>query len=343
MSIAPERRFSTAHPCPICGGYDRLPRGNGARCYGFLSEDGLWAHCTREEYAGRLEQNTESRTYAHKLMGDCRCGVRHDPSPADANGYAQPRKRKIVKTYDYPSAEGNVVFQVVRFDPKDFRQRRPDGRGGYIWNLDGVGRVLYRLPELLATDPLETVFIPEGEKDVDLLADLGLVATTNPGGAGNWRDEYTAALKRRHAAILQDNDEEGRKHAEKAARALNGEAASVKVVALPGLPDKGDVSDWLNAGNSADELLRIVDETPQWEPPSSTADTPDQFDDVGTLLSDVVEESVEWLWEGRIPLGKLTVIDGDPGTGKSALTTDLAARVSTGRQMPTPKEVKSDD
>jgi predicted ATP-dependent serine protease len=73
--------------------------------------------------------------------------------------------------------------------------------------------------------------------------------------------------------------------------------------------------------------------------PVSTDDTPDQVDEVGTLLSEVDEESVEWLWEGRIPLGKLTVIDGDPGTGKSALTTDLAARVSTGREMPTPKEV----
>lgn len=343
MSIAPERRSSPTRPCPICGGHDRLPRGNGERCYGFLSEDGRWAHCTRDEHAGGLEQNQESGTYAHKLVGDCRCGVRHDPSPADANGHALQRKRKIVETYDYRSAEGNVVYQGVRYDPKDFAQRRPDGRGGYIWNLDGVERVLYRLPELLAANGDETVYVPEGEKDVDPLAKQGLVATTNPQGAGKWRDEYTAALKGRHVAILQDNDEEGRKHAEKVARLLYGEAASLKVVVLPDLPEGGDVSDWLNAGNSVDDLLRIVDETPQWEPPSSTADTPDQFDDVGTLLSDVVEESVEWLWEGRIPLGKLTVIDGDPGTGKSALTADLAARVSTGRQMPTPKEVKSDD
>jgi len=248
------------------------------------------------------------------------------------------RRRKIVKIYDYLSAEGNVVFQGVRFDPKDFRLRRPDGRGGYIWNLDGVERVLYRLTELLAAKRNETVYLPEGEKDVDLLAKLGLVATTNPGGAGNWREEYTTALKGRHVAILQDNDEAGRKHAEKVARSVYGEAASVKVVVLPGLPEGGDVSDWLNAGNSVDDLLRIVNETPEWEPSSSAAETPDQFDDVGTLLSDVVEESVEWLWEGRIPLGKLTVIDGDPGTGKSALTTDLAARVTTGRQMPTTKE-----
>jgi len=247
-------------------------------------------------------------------------------------------KRKIVKTYDYRSAEGKIEFQGVRYDPKDFRQRRPDDKGGYIWNLDGVGRVLYRLPELLAADPLETVFVAEGEKDVDRLADMGLVATTNPEGAKKWREEYTATLKGRRVAILPDNDEEGRKHAEKVARALYGEAASLKVAMLPGLPEEADVSDWLDTGNTLEELLRIVDETPQWEPTSSTADTPDQFDDVGTLLSDVVEESVEWLWEGRIPLGKLTVIDGDPGTGKSALTTDLAARVSTGREMPIPKE-----
>jgi putative DNA primase/helicase len=285
-----------------------------------------------------LEQNLDSHTYAHKLMGDCRCGVRHDPGPADANGHVSRRKSKIVETYDYRSAEGNVVFQAVRFDPKGFAQRRPNGRGGYIWNLDGVGRVLYRLPKLLAANGDETVYLPEGEKDVDRLADLGLVATTNPQGAEKWRDEYTASLKGWHVAILPDNDDPGRRHAEKVARALHGEAASVKVVMLPGLPEEGDVSDWFDAGNSVDDLLRIVNETPEWESPSSSADTPDEFDDVGTLLSDVVEESVEWLWEGRIPLGKLTVIDGDPGTGKSTLTIDLAARVSTGRDMPTPKK-----
>ena len=163
-------------------------------------------------------------------------------------------------------------------------------------------------------------------------------ATTNSEGAGKWRNEYTAALKGRHVAILPDNDDPGRKHAEKVARALYGEAASVKVVVLPGLPEEGDVSDWINTGNSVEDLLRIVDGTPEWEPTSSAADTPEGFGDVGVLLSDVVEESVEWLWQGRIPLGKLTVIEGDPGTGKSALTTDLAARVSTGREMPITKE-----
>ena len=337
MSIAAEHRFSPSRPCPVCGGHDRLPRANSERCYGFLSEDGLWAHCTRQEYAGGLEQNPVSGTYAHKLFGDCRCGVGHDPGRADARDHPPQRKWKIAEAYDYRDAEGNLLFQVVRFDPKDFRQRRPDGRGEYTWSLDGIERVLYRLPELLAAYPSETVFVPEGEKDTIRLTDLGLAATTNPEGAGKWRDEYTATLKGRHVTILPDNDEEGNKHAEKVARSLYDVAASVKVVALPGLPEKGDVSDWLDAGNTVQQLLGIVDETPEWDPHSPAADTPVEIE-VGTLLSEVVEESVEWLWEGRIPLGKLTVIDGDPGTGKSALTIDLAARVSTGRDMPTPKE-----
>jgi putative DNA primase/helicase len=338
MSIAPERRFSPTRPCPICGGHDRMPRGNGERCYGFLSEDGRWAHCTRVEYAGGLEYNSNSSTYPHKVTGDCRCGVQHGHEQREIGRNASCRIGTIVRTHPYRDARRKLLYEVVRFDPKGFAQRRPDGTGGYTWSLDGVERVPYRLPELLAANRDETVHLPEGEKDVDLLARLGLVATTNPGGAGKWRDEFIAALKGRHVAILPDNDEAGREHAETVARSLYGEAASLKVVVLPGLPEGGDVSDWLNAGNSVDYLLRIVDETPQWEPPSSTDRTPDEFNEVGILLSDVVEESVEWLWEGRIPLGKLTVIDGDPGTGKSTLTIDLAARVSTGRDMPTPKE-----
>jgi putative DNA primase/helicase len=341
MSMAPERRFSHSRPCPVCGGHPSMQRGNGERSYGFFSEDGRWAHCTREEYAGGLEYNSNSSTYPHKMTGDCRCGVQHGQEPPEIGRNGSGRGGKIVETYRYREARGKLVYEVVRFDLKGFAQCRPDGTGGYVRGLDGVGRVLYRLPELLAANRDQTVYLPEGEKDVDLLAKLGLLATTNPEGAGKWRDEYTPALKGWDVAILQDNDEEGCKHAEKVAGALYGKAASVKVVVLPGLPEKGDVSDWLNSGRSVDELLRIVDETPQWEPPSSSADTPDEFGDVGTLLSDVVEESVEWLWEGRIPLGKLTVIDGDPSTGKSTLTIDLAARVSTGRDMLTPKEASA--
>ena len=99
---------------------------------------------------------------------------------------------RITKTYDYTDVEGDLLFQVVRFDPKDFRQRRPDGKGGWIWNLKGVQRVLYRLPEISkAVRAGRTIYIVEGEKDVESLEKLGFAATCNPMGAGKWIDEYS--------------------------------------------------------------------------------------------------------------------------------------------------------
>ena len=93
------------------------------------------------------------------------------------------------------------------------------------------------------------------------LADLGLTATTNVGGAGKWRTEYSDSLRGKDVVILPDNDEPGRKHASQIARSLSGKARSVKVVELPDLPKKGDVSDWLDGGGSQERLLNIVHET----------------------------------------------------------------------------------
>jgi len=127
--------------------------------------------------------------------------------------------------------------------------------------------VPYRLPELLqAVKQGETIFIPEGEKDVDNLARLGLAATTSPMGAGKWRDYYSEHLRGANVVILPDNDEPGRKHAQHVAQSLHGKAASVKVLELPGLPAKGDVSDWLATGGTKEELLRLAAEAPEWEP-----------------------------------------------------------------------------
>jgi putative DNA primase/helicase len=90
-------------------------------------------------------------------------------------------ERKIVAVYPYVDESGKVLFEVVRYEPKAFAQRQPDGNGGWVWNLNGVRRVLYKLPDVLrAVQSGETIFIVEGEKDADALCGLGLVATTNP-------------------------------------------------------------------------------------------------------------------------------------------------------------------
>ncbi|MFA5877543.1 MAG: hypothetical protein WC880_04245 [Candidatus Paceibacterota bacterium] len=167
-------------------------------------------------------------------------------------------KRKIT-AYDYVDEQGSLLYQVVRYRPKDFRQRRPDGNGDWTWNLKDTRRVLYRLPQVLtAVKHGKTIFVVEGEKDSDALRDLGFVTTCNAGGAGKWLDGYSKALNGAHVVILPDNDEPGRKHAEAARTALEGGAASVKVLQLPGLPEKGDVSDWIAAGGTAEKLDALM-------------------------------------------------------------------------------------
>ncbi|MBC7075994.1 MAG: hypothetical protein H5T98_07990 [Syntrophomonadaceae bacterium] len=186
--------------------------------------------------------------------------------------YPEPKQRpanpkRVIATYDYQDANGKLLFQVCRTADKRFFQRRPDGKGGWVNGLGDVKPVLYRLPEVLqAVQRGKTVFIPEGEKDCDNLARLGLVATTSPMGAGKWRDYYSDYLKGANVVILPDNDDPGKKHAQQVAQALYGKAASIKVLELPDLPEKGDVSDWLAAGGTKEELLRLVAEAPEWKP-----------------------------------------------------------------------------
>jgi 5S rRNA maturation endonuclease (ribonuclease M5)/DNA-binding transcriptional ArsR family regulator len=179
-------------------------------------------------------------------------------------------ERKIVAVYPYVDESGKVLFEVVRYEPKGFAQRRPDGQG-YIYNINGVRRVLYRLPDVLkAVQSGETVFIVEGEKDADALGGLGLVATTNPQGAGKWRDDYSETLKGAHVVIIPDRDEPGRKHADQVARSLWGKASSIKVVELSGDSVK-DVSDWLKAGGTKEQLLGLVLQAQEWRPAPAMA------------------------------------------------------------------------
>jgi hypothetical protein len=170
---------------------------------------------------------------------------------------------RIVETHDYTNEEGALLYQAVRMEPKSFRQRQPDGKGGWIWKMKDVDRVLYRLPEVIQTDQ---VCVVEGEKDADNLSSLGMVATTNVGGAEKWRFEYSKTLEGKNIVILPDNDEPGRKHAAKVARMIHGIAKSVKVIELPGLPEKGDVSDWIEAGGTAEVLQKMIDQGDVWMP-----------------------------------------------------------------------------
>jgi energy-coupling factor transporter ATP-binding protein EcfA2 len=187
----------------------------------------------------------------------------------------------VTHVYDYLAADGTLAFQVVRKPGKEFLQRRPKGTGGWVWNLDGVERPLYHQPELIA-EPRRWVHIPEGEKDADRLRKLGMLATTAAGGASApWLDSYTETL-RGHAGvvILPDNDKPGRDYAERKAAALYSGGIRVKVVHLPGLPPGGDVSDWLDAGHTKDELIRLAKAAPDWTPNAEPTEATATNDDV---------------------------------------------------------------
>ena len=235
--------------------------------------------------------------------------------------------------YDYRDKDGKLLYQVVRFPGKDFKQRRPDGKGGWIWNLKGVKPTLYRLPETqAAVQKGEPVFIPEGERDVDNLTRLGMAATTNSGGASKWQDSFSDHLSGADVVILPDNDDPGREHAAKVARSLQGKAKGIKIVSLPGLPDKGDVSDWLANGGAKEELLRLVAEAPEWK--AQEQERQEFYRPITVRLSDIEPEEVSWLWEPYIPIGKLTILEGDPGIGKTFAALAMTAAVSTGAGLP---------
>jgi putative DNA primase/helicase len=188
--------------------------------------------------------------------------------------HARGRIREAI--YLYRDAYGSVRYAVFRYrEPngkKSFTQHPSDGRGGWKYGsgcMDGVEPLPYRLPELLASPASDLVFVVEGEKDADRLAGLGLVATTNHQGAQSTERTWPRFLEYfagRHCVIIPDNDSGGKKHARRVAELLRPIAGSVKLLELPGLPAKGDVSDWLDAGSGPAELVALAEAAPLWKP-----------------------------------------------------------------------------
>ena len=218
-----------------------------------------------------------------------RATVRSAISWLEEQGYEQPSKPekpkqrpRMTATYDYVDENGELRYQVVRMEPKTFRQRRPDGNG-WSWSVKGVEPLPYRLPDMLAK-PTATVLIAEGEKDADRLADLGFVATCNSGGAGKWHPALSPWFKGRRVVILPDNDEAGRNHADVVGAALSELVESVRVVYLPGLPEKGDPCDWIEAGGTKEALVALCKSAEPWEP--AVPDEPEPAPAVETEAAD---------------------------------------------------------
>jgi hypothetical protein len=251
---------------------------------------------------------------------------------ASAQRGAPAHEQKIVATYDYVDENADTVFQVVRFGPrKDFRQRRPDpsGRDGWNWSVKGVRQVPYRLPELIEAIALErVVFIAEGEKDVNALWKRDIPATCNAGGAGKWPAEFAPFFAGADVVILPDNDEAGRNHRDIVGASLKGVAKSVRVLELPGLPAKGDVSDWFqDCGGSGAALHELVGVMARpWTPGAPAS----RFGAVRWADIDMVKARNDWLVEDMLFCGDQALMYGASMSGKSFLAVDMGLAVSRG-------------
>jgi len=244
---------------------------------------------------------------------------------------------KIIATYAYRDEHGKVLFEVVRFDPKNFKQRRPDSQGGWTWNLNGTRRVPYHLPEVLEA---VLVLVCEGERDCETAQRLSFVATCNPGGAGKWQPEYATFLKGKQIAIIPDADKPGKKHARDVARAVIGVAESVKIVELP---SGKDLSEWAApfGTGTAKELQALISASPEitakdiarWQtaPPSELA-SGFRFATLGELMREP-DALVSWLVEGVLPTDGLSLLAAKPKVGKSTLARCLALAVARGEEF----------
>jgi putative DNA primase/helicase len=243
-------------------------------------------------------------------------------------------KQEPEAIYQYQDAFGKLLFEKLRYPGKRFLQRKPAANGrGWEYALGDIKKPLYRLPEVLVAN---FVIICEGEKDADTVRALNLnnrgkswfvAATTNFDGAEKWRDEYSVFLAGKWVIILPDNDERGRAHAEQVARSVYPYTEHLKIVALPGLPEKGDVTDWMNTGHSVEELIEQIRLATQWRP--HDAGEPKILRPIGEF-SNRAEEEIDWLVDGILERGANGVIVAEPKVGKSWLAADLAICLALG-------------
>jgi 5S rRNA maturation endonuclease (ribonuclease M5) len=242
----------------------------------------------------------------------------------DCNG-----RRSIVATYDYTDERDELLFQVVRYEPKGFAQRRPDGAGGWTWKLGDARRVLYRLPGVIAAvEHGETVHLVEGERDVQALEAIGLVASCNPAGAGKWRPEYAQSLRGGRVVVIADRDDVGRRHAQRVHSDLQGIAASVDLRE----PARGkDVAELIELGGSIPDDLRELAAGGGTEVGQRSGDRySGRIIDVPALLAEP-DVPIPWRCEGFAADGLLTVLAGRGGEGKSWFGLALSRGVALGQ------------
>ena len=256
----------------------------------------------------------------------------------EPNKHGARQLGKLIATYDYTDPNGKLLFQKLRYEPKDFVQRSPDGNGRWNYSLAGITKPLYHLPDVITS---QVVLIAEGEKDADNLRALpwaslangkpmpSVAATCNFDGAGpgKWKDEYAPFFAGRMVVVFPDNDDTGKLHAKEVIKSVSRYAHTVKIVNLPDLKEHGDVSDYL-ANHTVLDLMTIISKTPYW---SEEKEPVKQISPFFVPPSEIMkgQPDVEWIVPGVIHKGGKGLIVAAPKAGKSLLAVDLAVALAS--------------
>ncbi len=251
--------------------------------------------------------------------------------------------KRIERTYDYRDENGTLLYQVVRLKQKGFRQRKPNGKGGWEYSVTNVRKVPYRLPELLDRHD-ETVFVVEGEKDVDALFDRGMLATCNAGGSGKWTLELSPHLQGRSVILIPDNDAAGRNHVRDVADKLSCYADSIQVfdpsIDNPALAEKSDISDWLANGGDAEQILARSIPFTEWD--KRLGSDVDELSD-HTIDAPVASPFVfgdpanipprEFIYSKHYIRSFVSATGGVGGSGKSTIIIAEALSIASGKEL----------
>ncbi len=342
--------FKGENRCPVCGGRDEDPRGQGERCYGFLSSDGRYAHCTREDHAAGLPQENGG-TFAHRLEGPCKCGKTHGSNAtADAGRYSPPSRMMKVKPtvtrYEVRDLEGRLIGiheRTNRADgSKSFRWLHPDERPSKGGEIRPASLPLFGSETLSAAPGDATPILCEGAGKADALRSLGFVALGTCTGASSTPclDALRPLARFPVVSLWPDNDEPGCAHMARIGKALAGLGVEVRLITWPDAPPKGDAADFIAAGGKREDVQRLLNAATSTRPEAekasagAAASLGRRPSAIVRPFADIAAVPVEWLWDLRIPVGMPSLLIGDGGQGKGTSLCDIAARLSRGDGMP---------
>ena len=226
-----------------------------------------------------------------------------DLKPSEMFVHDEP---EIEDIYSYRDVDGKKIFEIVRLNPKGFYARHKT-KDGYVNTVKGIRLEPYRLPQLKkAVENNKTVFILEGEKDCDnFVANFKSIATTFPFGANRWQAHYADYFQDANVIIVPDNDKTGLESAQTVAKHLMDVARRIRILELPGLPHKGDVSDWIKQGGTLQQLKKLTKSLDDWEPPVVSDCT-----DIEMGINDLINE-LNKRYATVLLKGKYMVIEPD--------------------------------